>query len=84
MFPKLKRSKLSTIFILFLISTICAGNSAAQISVVSAKNFVGSKLNATVSAQHINERMKTVFGASALPQATKAVDTIQSFVSLFE
>ncbi|MEO6588399.1 MAG: lipase family protein [Pyrinomonadaceae bacterium] len=84
MFSKLKPSILSTIFV-FSIIAICAGNLTAQISAVNAKNFVGSKLNATVSTQQINDRMKTVFGASALPQATKSVDLYKvSYSSLNE
>ena len=84
MFAKQKLPTLSPIF-LFLIIIICAGNSAAQISVVNAENFVGSKLNATLTARQMNDRMKTVFGAANLPQAAQAVDLYKvSYRSLNE
>ena len=45
-----------------------------KLPIADAANLVGSKFNGTLSAEQINQRMKTIFGASALPLATKAVD----------
>lgn len=78
-----QKRRLSAIFLL-MIFTFCAGKISAQNN-SGAGNFVSSKLNATLSAQQINNRMKTVFGATALPQATKAVDLYKvSYRSLNE
>ncbi|MBA2493998.1 MAG: hypothetical protein H0V31_04805, partial [Acidobacteria bacterium] len=63
-------ARLSAIFLLTV--TIFAVSISAQSN--NAKNFVSSKLNATLSVEQINTRMKAVFGASALPAASKAVD----------
>ncbi len=39
-----------------------------------ADNLVDSTRTGTMSVLHTNQRMKTAFGASALPPASKATD----------
>ncbi len=45
-----------------------------KLPVVNAENFVSSKFNATISAEQLSQRIKAVFGASALAPASSAVD----------
>lgn len=45
-----------------------------KLPIADAKNLVGSKLNGTLSAKQINQRIKTVFGAEVNFSASQAVD----------
>ncbi|CAN5463591.1 hypothetical protein BH18ACI1_BH18ACI1_01000 [soil metagenome] len=63
-------ARLSAIFLLTV--TIFAVSISAQSN--NAKNFVSSKLNATMSAEQINQRMKAVFPDSNFEPTSKAVD----------
>ncbi|MEP7037276.1 MAG: hypothetical protein ABI891_02940, partial [Acidobacteriota bacterium] len=56
------------------LSTEFVSAQSNKLPVADAKNLVGFKQNGTLSAEQINQRVKTVFGASALSAASKAVD----------
>ncbi len=69
--------RFSALFILLASVIVFAVSASAQsnkLPIANAANFVSSKFNGTLSVEQINTRMKAVFGASALPAASKAVD----------
>ncbi len=76
-FVSYKIFRVSAFFFLLASVTVFAESISAQsnkLPIANAVNFVSSKFNGTLSANQINQRMKAVFGASALPSAAKAID----------
>lgn len=76
-FASYKIFRVSAFFFLLASVTIFAESVSAQsnkLPIANAADFVSSKFNGTLSANQISQRMKAVFGASALPSAAKAID----------